>query len=87
MPGAINCSRWAQGSTSWPMCSHQPLLSLQMMDLGLLSLGAWVAEGGKSLGERAAGVQTRFLSDEQVWLGGRRESTKGGRQEAKHRLL
>lgn len=74
------CSKWAQDSTFWP--KHQPLLSLQMMlDLGLLSLGAGVAGGGKSLGE-TLGVQTRILSDEQVWLkeGGRASGGQAGSQ-------
>lgn len=47
-----------------------------LLDLGLLAFGAWVAVGGKSLGE-AVGVWAGFLSDGQAWLEGRRESTEG----------
>ena len=47
-----------------------------LLALGLLALGAWVAGGGKSLGE-AVGVRAGFLSNGQAWLKGRRESTEG----------
>lgn len=72
MPWAINCSRWAQDSTSW--LKHQPLLSLQvMLDLGLLPLGAWEE---RAL-EKPWGFRPGFCVMKCGWEEGRRESTKG----------